>query len=276
MNYSGTFAQLNHQMLSLRNSLYAGVLVALAVVFAVAVSSALPNRSALSAKAPMELLPDSATISGIISYTGTPPPRQRVNMKSDPVCGPGSLSEDLIVNNQCIHNVFVYVSSGLEGRLFTAPKTPVTLNQANCWFRPRVFGIMVGQRLHIVNGDQTLHDVHSHATINRAFNFAQAKQGRSDDKVFEEEEVMIPITDDVHGWKQCYIGVLRHPYFAVTGRDGRYTLPPLPEGTYTITIWHEKLGTSSERITVKPGESRSLNFSMILGVSESTMDSTKK
>ena len=58
---------------------------------------------------------------------------------------------------------------------------------------------------------------------------------------------MVPFKCDVHGWMNAYVGVLEHPYFAVTDKDGKFTLKGLPPGTYTIEAWHEKLGTQTAR-----------------------------
>jgi uncharacterized protein (DUF2141 family) len=80
-------------------------------------------------------------------------------------------------------------------------------------------------------------------------------------KQFTQQEVMIPVTCEVHGWMQAYIGVIDHPYFAVTGDDGSFTLQGLPPGTYTLEAWHEKLGTKTMQVTVAAQESKQADFS---------------
>ena len=62
---------------------------------------------------------------------------------------------------------------------------------------------------------------------------------------FTAKEVMVPFKCDVHGWMNAYVGVLDHPYFAVTDKDGKFELKALPPGTYTIEAWHEKLGAQT-------------------------------
>jgi len=57
-----------------------------------------------------------------------------------------------------------------------------------------------------------------------------------------------------------YFAVLRTNYFAVTGEDGRFRLPELPPGNYTVTAWHEVFGTQSKEITVGAGQETSVNF----------------
>jgi hypothetical protein len=63
---------------------------------------------------------------------------------------------------------------------------------------------------------------------------------------------MIPVKCNIHGWMHAYIGVLDHPYFAVSKEDGTFTISNLPPGSYTLTIWQEKLGTQQQEITVSP------------------------
>ncbi len=78
---------------------------------------------------------------------------------------------------------------------------------------------------------------------------------------FTAREVMVPFKCDVHGWMNAYAGVLDHPYFAVTGADGRFELKSLPPGTYTVEAWHERLGTTSERVTLGPNDTKAVTFS---------------
>jgi hypothetical protein len=58
----------------------------------------------------------------------------------------------------------------------------------------------------------------------------------------------------------AYVGVLDHPYFAVTDKDGKFDLPNLPPGTYTIEAWHEKLGVQTASVTIGAKESKEITF----------------
>ena len=72
---------------------------------------------------------------------------------------------------------------------------------------------------------------------------------------------MVPFKCDVHGWMNAYVGVVEHPYFAVTDKDGKFSLKGLPPGTYTIEAWHEKLGTQTAKVTLGAKETKDANFS---------------
>jgi hypothetical protein len=80
------------------------------------------------------------------------------------------------------------------------------------------------------------------------------------EKSFDQEEIMVPISCDVHGWMRTYVGVLSHPYFATSGTDGAFSIKNLPPGDYTLTAWHEKLGTKEEKITVGASETKNISF----------------
>ena len=112
-----------------------------------------------------------------------------------------------------------------------------------CRYIPHVLGIQVGQTLNIVNSDPTLHNIHAIPEVNQEFNMGQPIQGMQFERTFDNVEVMVPMRCDVHGWMNSYIGVLDHPYFAVTAEDGMFDISALPPGDYVLEAWHEALGT---------------------------------
>jgi hypothetical protein len=130
----------------------------------------------------------------------------------------------------------------------------------NCRYHPHVFGMRVGQPLEIVNSDPTLHNIHALPKANKEFNTGQPIQGMKTNHTFDGKEVMVPFKCDVHGWMNAYVGVLDHPYFATTGMDGKFELKTLPPGTYTIEAWHEKLGSTTQSVTLGPKESKEIMF----------------
>ncbi len=206
----------------------------------------------------------AATVTGKVTFTGTPPPAQQVKLSADPYCekaNPGLKTETEVVGSDgSIGNVFVYVKDGLGNRTFPTPSEPVVLDQKGCHYAPHVLGIQIGQPLQIVNSDDTLHNVHGLAKSNREFNQGQPIQGMKMTHTFSTKEVMIPFKCDVHGWMNAWIGVLDHPYYAVTSTDGTFSLKGLPPGTYTIEAWHEKLGTQTQTVTVGEKDTKNLAF----------------
>jgi plastocyanin len=155
-----------------------------------------------------------------------------------------------------LQNVFVYVKDGLGNRTFAAPATPVVLDQQGCHYVPHVVGIQVGQPMEIVNSDSTLHNVHALPKENGEFNQGQPLKGMKNVHTFTTKEVMVPFKCDVHGWMNAWVGVLDHPFYAVTGNDGSFSIKGLPPGTYTIEAWHEKLGTQTQMVTIGEKETK--------------------
>ena len=206
-----------------------------------------------------------ASVSGTIHFTGTPPANPTIDMSEEPDCkakyAGTPVDSQYVVSNGALGNVFVYVKSGLpEGATYAAPAAAVTIDQNGCEYRPRVFGIQVGQKLEIRNSDPLLHNIKAVPAKNRGFNISQPSAGMTTTRTFSTAEVMVPLECNVHGWMNAHVGVLPHPYFATSTADGKYTIKGLPPGTYTIEAWHEKLGTQTGTVTVGAGESKTTDF----------------
>jgi len=207
----------------------------------------------------------SAGISGRVTVEGDVPEAEVIRMNADPVClseasGDQQLSEFFLLGEEgALGNVFVYVKEGVNGT-FDAPSSTVTMDQKGCRYTPHVFGIQVGQTLTIVNSDPTLHNVHALPASNEEFNMGQPVQGMKVDRAFDTEEIMVPFKCDVHGWMNAYVGVLSHPFFAISGEGGNFSIDNLPAGDYVIEAWHEKLGTQTQNVTVGDGEKQEISF----------------
>ena len=208
----------------------------------------------------------AAVITASVKFEGAVPAPTMVRIDGDPKCvaenGTSQRPSETIVvgDRQSLQNVFVYVKDGLGKYAFPIPAEPVVLDQQKCRYTPRVLGVRVGQRLSIHNSDPLLHNVRAEGKINRPFNMSTPLQGVSFDRTFATREVMVPVRCDVHNWMSAWIGAIDHPFFGVTGADGRVVMNGLPPGTYTIEAWHEELGTKTEQITVGPKESKDVSF----------------
>ncbi len=110
------------------------------------------------------------------------------------------------------------------------------------------------------NSDETLHNVHVRATNNREFNIGQPIRGIESRRTFENAEVGISVTCDVHGWMSGVIAVFDHDWFAVSGENGGFSIDGVPAGSYVIDAWHETLGVQSQRVTVGAGGDATVTF----------------
>jgi plastocyanin len=207
-------------------------------------------------------LSTAATVSGKVTFEGSVPASAPIDASSDRACADqnpnGIAPDEIVVNNGALENVFVYVKDGLGDYQFDVPADAVKLDQRGCRFIPHVVGVRVGQPLTITNSDDTAHNVHALPAANQGFNRGQALKNMADTKVFTKREVMIPFKCDIHPWMHAYVGVIDHPYFAVTGGGGGFELKELPPGTYTIEAWHEKLGSASQQVTIAAKESKTV------------------
>jgi hypothetical protein len=106
-----------------------------------------------------------------------------------------------------------------------------------------------------------LHNIHPEPTNSRSFNVSQPNEGMETERTFPTAEIMIPVACDVHSWMSAFVGVVDHPYFAVSGSDGSFELPNLPPGDYEVEAWHELYGTQTMNVTVGESEAVTLDFS---------------
>ncbi len=208
-----------------------------------------------------------ATVTGKVAFEGEAPKPAPINFGPEKQCADMHkdkmpLNEDIVVNpNNTVKGTLIYIKDGAKGQ-YAAPADPVTINQNGCMFVPHVAAAMAGQKGIFKNGDPVLHNIRTDSKINKVFNIAQPIQDMETKKTFDKPEIGIRLKCDVHFWMAGYIHILANPYFAITGDDGSFTIKDLPAGTYTVGLWHEKLGTQDQTITVKDGEAKGISFSL--------------
>jgi plastocyanin len=207
------------------------------------------------------------TISGRVTVDGTVSPAAMIRLDADPKCAAmaegGQRADESVMlgDGNTLRNVFVYVKDGLPPRLYPVPPSPVVLDQQQGRYVPRVLGIQVGQQLLIKNSDALLHNVRSEGAINETFDVGTPIQGMEVTRTFATREVMVPFKCNVHAWMHAYLGVLEHPFFAVSDEAGRFSIDRLPPGTYTLEFWHERFGTATQQVTVTAQQTQNLTFS---------------
>jgi hypothetical protein len=233
---------------------------ALALTVAVCVST----PYAVKAGGPPPTATGAANVRGIVRFEGTVPKPKVINMSADPSCSrqhpsPAFTQEVIADSKGNLQDVVVFVAEGLGDRTFDSPTQPVVVEQKGCMYMPHVLAVRANQPLHVVNDDPTSHNIHPTPTNNREWNKAEPP-GSSLDESFAREEIAIPVRCNVHPWMHGYVAVFKHPFFAVTGKDCSFDLSGLPPGTYTLKAWHEKLGTSTQTITIGANENRELSF----------------
>lgn len=207
----------------------------------------------------------TASVSGTIKLEGAAPAMDKIKMNSDNECmklhsDAPKFQEVMVDAGGALQNVFVYVKEGAGNMKFNTPTEPVSIDQSGCMYTPHVLGIMVNQPFKIINSDPTMHNIHSYAEKNKPFNLGQPMKGQTSTRSFDQQEIMIKMRCDVHKWMAAYVGVLPHPFYGVSGKDGAFAVKSLPAGQYVIEAWHEKYGAQTQSVTVADGESKQINF----------------
>lgn len=199
---------------------------------------------------------DGVSVSGMVTFDGKPPKPRIIDTRSDDdFCEKLYADTPLYAAGAAIGpggefaDIFVWIDDPPAAD-YPPPETPKLLDQKGCRYTSHVFGMMVGQTLSVSNSDDTTHNVRGFAKANRPFNFGQPPGLKSRTRVFQNPEFPLKIKCDIHAWMQSYGFVMTHPFFAVTGEDGRYEIENVPAGTYTLKTWHEKLGELEQQITI--------------------------
>ena len=204
----------------------------------------------------------SETITGRVSYEGSPKKYKPIEMVNEPSCAKlyatPPLPEGSITGpNNSLQNVIVFISDGAPEEKFTGPV--VQIKQRGCRYTPHVVAVHTNQEVWVQNDDSVTHSVHPMAHVNQEWNRSQPPGTPPVVMHFSHPE-FIRVKCDIHPWMHSILAVFKNSHYAVTDSKGVFALPNLPPGKYTVTAWHEAYGTQSKEITVSPGESQDLNF----------------
>lgn len=210
----------------------------------------------------------AGSIGGKITFDGRLPAMRPVQVSADPGCAkmhdPSTplLTEFLVAGEgNTIANVIVRVTKGLPANAeYPVPADPVEVTQHGCRYAPHVFVVRVGQPIRFTNPDGMQHNVHPMPKTNREMNRAMSATEKEFTHTFLKAEDPFRIKCDVHAWMEAYCAVLDHPFFAVTGLDGEFTIGDLPPGDYEIEAWHEVLGVQTATVTVGDAGPAIANF----------------
>lgn len=261
----------------MKRSLYVFAMLTLVALLAFGIACTKKDDAADSGGAPADTANaykptgNEGTITGKVAFTGTPAEAKKIDMSADPVCAqknPSGTTEDVKVKDGKLEDVFVYIKDGqtADGKkigdlTFTPPTEAVVLDQNGCHYKPHVLGVMTGQKLSVKNSDPTTHNVHPSPKSNPEWNQSQTSGAPDIVKTFSRAETLIPVKCNQHPWMKAQIGVLKHPYFAVSKEDGTFTLKGVPAGSYTVVAWHEKFGEKTMQVKVDAKGSATADFS---------------
>ena len=158
-------------------------------------------------------------------------------------------------------NAYVWIKTGLDAYKGPPPPAdPIVMDQKGCLYHPHVIGARVGQKIVFLNSDPVLHNVRTIAEQNAPFNDMMPTKDMRLSKTFDKPEVMVRAKCDVHPWMASFVGVVAHPFFAVSSDAGEVTLENVPEGEYEIEAWHEVFGKKTEKVKVEARKTAQATF----------------
>lgn len=191
-------------------------------------------------------------LSGVVNFDGVAPIGKKLQMPSGCNDQGDVYSNEVLVNDGKLQNVFIRVTKGHETLPRGAvPTKPVEMDQRGCMYYPRVAAVRVGQPVEFINSDPIFHNVKSVTKENRGFNMAMPKQDQRITRVFNKPEMFLEAKCSVHPWMGAYIAILDHQYYSVSDESGAFSIPNLAPGTYTLEAWHETYGLQTQEVTVE-------------------------
>jgi hypothetical protein len=197
---------------------------------------------------------NGGAIKGKVTYTGSVPTRKIIPTKDQEVCGGIRDERQVIVGpDSGVMDAIVYLKEVPKGKRWDKPKKTPTINNRKCNFEPHVQVMPAGMNLAILNSDPVLHNTHGFLIKATVFNVAMPKQGMRVERPIRKPGI-VRVECDAHGWMLAWIYAADNPYYAITGRDGTFSIPAVPPGEYTMVVWQEYTGSMEMPVTVKSNE----------------------
>ncbi len=156
-------------------------------------------------------------------------------------------------------NAVVYIDA-IPDTTFRAPEAHARMDQKNLVFSPHVLPVLKGTTVDFLNSDAVMHNVFSPDKCCEQFNLGSWPQGQTRSYTFKSLCVATLLCK-VHPEMEGFVVVLVTPWFAVTDKIGAYSIKGLPDGTYTVKVWHEKF-KSEYSSSVKVAGETSANITM--------------
>lgn len=156
-------------------------------------------------------------------------------------------------------DVIVFIEK-VDGK-FEPPAEHAVIDQLNLTYVPRVVAMQKGTTADFPNSDAVRHNVFSPPGSALQFNLGTYPTGVVKEVLFDVVGET-PLLCNVHAEMAGYAVTFENPYFAVTDKDGNYTIEGVPPGKYVLKTWHEKLKEMSQEVTVDAGKASTANFEL--------------
>jgi plastocyanin len=150
----------------------------------------------------------------------------------------------------------VYVDT-IAGKSFPAPSKSPLMDQKGLLFQPHILPVQQGTTVEFLNSDKVAHNVFwTNVGGNKKLghNLGTWPQGEKRSFKFDNPGA-VPLLCNVHPEMAGYIVVVPTPYYATSDKSGEYKIENVPDGSYTVTAWHEGAKNQSKPVNVS-GDSK--------------------
>ncbi len=153
----------------------------------------------------------------------------------------------------------VYIEK-IGDKSFPAPKEHALMDQKGLKFQPHVLAVVAGTTVDFLNSDDVLHNVFSPDACADKVNLGTWPKGQKRSFIFKNPGCQSVLLCNVHPEMEAFVVVCETPYYAVTSPDGSYEIKNVPEGKYTLKIWHEKDKGQPVQVEVPEKGNATINF----------------
>lgn len=143
--------------------------------------------------------------------------------------------------------------SGANARIPKQSMPYPTMRQKGKKFVPKTVVVPSGYYVSFPNDDPFPHNVFSPSEVKK-FDLGLYQAGETADQLMNRPGV-VPVYCNIHPQMKAFVVVVKSPYFGVTDDGGKVQINDVPNGKYTLKVWHEKATTEvlnklSREITV--------------------------
>lgn len=205
--------------------------------------------------------PALGSLSGTITFSGKPIPPRIVQVTKDvETCKKAGdpIDEITVSDDGHLAGVVIEVQGAKPPSgewTWNEPKDGYVLRQEHCSFSPRVLVIKNGSNVQVYNDDNVAHNVNT-----GQWNVMQPKGADAIDKPIKSRRPL-RVGCNIHSWMEAWVYPAQTPLYAISDKDGKFSIPNVPPGKYRAVAWHPALRQQRLRVTIDAGKATTQDVS---------------